>query len=395
MISRSEIELLKQQEIRDQIELAIDRPHLDVALDKSIVHSSLIASQIKYLQRAKSKIPHYFEARCIIPSLAFEQSSSYATTSVRTISGESVLELTCGLGVDTIALSRHFKRVVTLERDENLALVARENFKRLGATNIEVVNCAAEEYLAECCERFDWVYVDPDRRGEDGKKKILLEECSPNIIALEPLLCKVANSLAIKCSPLFDVDEAFRLYPYSRVEVVSVGDECKEVNIYLQRGLDRAEQIAAIAVGKGEVSVARNEVSIRPIQQVDNEEYKYLIIPDVALQKSRLAQHIIGEIATIESDNGYGFATEQSIVNRDENRHLSRIEKIEWMGEYEPKKIRKELANRGIKRAEILKRNFPYSIAQITKQLKISEGGRQKIALTKLKNRLIILILAQ
>lgn len=297
--------------------------------------------------------------------------------------------------MDAVALSKNFKRVVTLERDEILAEVARENFKRLGINNIEVISTSAEEYLEACKEHFDWIYVDPDRRGEDGKKRVLLEDCSPNILALSADIERVANNLAVKCSPIFDVDEAFRLYPGSKVEVVSVGDECKEVNIYIGTGSENREMIGARAIGKGEVWVERDALPYpTTLQLTDNERYSHLVIPDVALQKSRLAKSILCEICLIESDNGYGFATEKSIEQRDETRHLGRVERIEWMGEYEPKKVRKELAQRGIKRAEILKKECPYSVSQITKQLKISEGGQQKIAVTKLKNRLIILILS-
>ncbi len=396
MIELKDLHILCDRQIRDLIDQNIERKHTDVALDKSLCHSPLIATQVKYLQRAKSKLPHYFEARCIIPSKAFEQSSSEAAAATKPISGESVLELTCGLGVDAVALSKKFKKVVTLERDELLAEVARENFKRLGINNIDVISTSAEEYLESCSEHFDWIYVDPDRRGDDGKKKVLLEDCSPNILTLKKEIERVADNLAVKCSPIFDVDEAFRLYPGCKVEVISVGDECKEVNIYIERLGDGKEMIGATAVGKGEVWIERSALPhSTPLQRSENEVYSNLIIPDVALQKSRIARTILGEICTIESENGYGFATEKSIENRDEKRHLSRVERIEWMGEYDPKKVRRELATRGIKRAEILKRDFPYSVAQITKQLKISEGGRQKIALTKLKNQLIILILAQ
>ncbi len=396
MITDLELELLKTEVVKDNIERNIERRHTDVALDKSLCHSALIATQIKYLQRAKSKLPHYFAARCIIPTRAFEQSSSEATAATKPLSGDSVLELTCGLGVDAVALSKKFKRVVTIERDELLAEVARENFKRLKISNIEVVNCAAEEYLKHSTERFDWIYVDPDRRGEDGKKRVLLEDCSPNILSLEADLKRVADNLAVKCSPIFDVDEAFRLYPGANVEVVSVGDECKEVNIYINRCGDQAERIGATAVGRGEVWLDRNNEHYPTAPQLtEYEDYKYLLIPDVALQKSRLARKVLGEICYIESDNGYGFTNEEYIKNRDEGRHIARVERVECILDYEPKKVRKELATRGITKAEILKREFPYSVAQITKQLKISEGGRQKIALTKLKNRLIILILSQ
>ena len=83
--------------------------------------------------------------RCILPPLAFEQASSEACAAHKRIDGDTALDLTCGLGVDALFLSRRFRRVVTLERNAMLARVASENFSRLGATNIEVVNTSAED----------------------------------------------------------------------------------------------------------------------------------------------------------------------------------------------------------------------------------------------------------
>ena len=80
--------------------------------------------------------------------------------------------------------------------------------------------------------RFDWIYADPDRRSDKGRKLVRLEDCSPDIVALKPRLKQVSGRLCVKNSPLFDVGEALRLFPDSRVEVLSLGDECKEVVVY-------------------------------------------------------------------------------------------------------------------------------------------------------------------
>lgn len=153
----------------------------------------LIATQVKYLQRARTKLPSYYEARCIIPPLAFEQASSEACAARKSCKGESVLDLTCGLGVDALYLSKHFAQVITLERDEVLADIARENFQRLGADNIQVIRSSAEEFLATTLQRFDWIYADPDRRNAQGRKLVRLEDCSPNVIALQPEIQRVAK----------------------------------------------------------------------------------------------------------------------------------------------------------------------------------------------------------
>ena len=243
MITREQFELLMSGEVREAIrrnrerdpleavEEALGRDPLEVALDKRIVHPSLVATQVKYLQRARRKLPSYAAAECILPPRAYEQSSSEAVAAVKRLSGDRLLDLTCGLGVDSFLLARRFREVVTVERDPVLADIARENFRRLGVERVRVEHASAEEYLAGCRERFDWVYVDPDRRDAAGRRQVRLEDCSPDVLALRGRLNEVADRLCVKCSPLFDVDEAFRLLPGCRVEAVSAGDECKELNI--------------------------------------------------------------------------------------------------------------------------------------------------------------------
>ena len=188
MFTAEEIEILCSDEVRNAIEGNIGRNPTDIALDKRVAHASIVATQVKNLQKARTKLPSYFASRAIVPTLAYEQSSSEECAERKRLEGESVLDLTCGLGVDALALSRRFKRVVTIERNEGVAMVARENFRRLGASNIEVVCASAEEYIAHCTDHFDWCFSDPDRRGTKGEKLVRLEDCSPDVVALMPAL---------------------------------------------------------------------------------------------------------------------------------------------------------------------------------------------------------------
>ncbi len=377
-----EFEQLCSQELLTAIEANIERKADTVALDKKIMHSALVATQVKYLQRAATKLPTYFAARCIIPPLSFEQASSEQVAGVKELSGGSLLDLTCGLGVDSLHFSRSFRRVVSIERDETLAAVARENFRRMGVSNIEVVCSSAEEYLARCNESFDWIYADPDRRSVTGQKLVRLEECSPNILSLMDQVERVAGGrFMIKNSPLFDVDEAFRLFSPARVEVVSIAGECKEVLI--SRSED--DTLAATAVGRFSVEVARGEVQQQfCCEPFSAEGYRYLILPDVALQKSRLVSHVLAGKADVWSNNGFGFA--RQLPCEVEGRWFE----IERIVDFVPKQLKKELA--GV-RVEILKRDFPLSTKQITDQLKIKEGGERRIAFTRVAGRSIAIFL--
>lgn len=79
------------------------RDPLEVALDRNTPHARLVATQVKYLARAEAKLPSYAAAQCILPPLAFEQASSEACAAHKRIAGGAVLDLTCGLGVDTFS----------------------------------------------------------------------------------------------------------------------------------------------------------------------------------------------------------------------------------------------------------------------------------------------------
>ena len=136
MLTISDVELLRSEELRKAIEENIERDPQRVALDKRVPYASLVATQIKYLQRARKKLPHLYEARCIIPPRAFEQSSSMESAERKGISGDTLLDLSCGLGIDAMAAARNFRRVVAVERDEVLAEVVRYNLTLLGVDNV-------------------------------------------------------------------------------------------------------------------------------------------------------------------------------------------------------------------------------------------------------------------
>ncbi|MEG1622337.1 MAG: SAM-dependent methyltransferase [Alistipes sp.] len=380
MMTMDQYQLLCTPEVQRAIRENNLRDPLEVALDKHVIHAQLVASQLKYLARAKTKLPTYAAASCILPALAFEQASSEACAGRKSCKGQAALDLTCGLGVDALLLAGRFDRVVTLERDEVLAKVAQENFARMGVRNIQVIHNSAEAYLATCTEHFDWIYADPDRRSSTGKKLLRLEDCSPNIFALMPTIQKIAGRLCLKNSPLFDVDEAFRLFPRSRVEVVSLKDECKEVVIYAD---DADPTLTAVALGQGEYSSSMVErTAILPKEAFCPKDYRWLIIPDVALQKARLACHHLCGKAWIESDNGYGFAVTQP------EGILGRIFAIETIEAYHPKVLRKQLSGATY---TILKRDFPLTTAQIAKQIGLREGGTQQLAFTQVAGQRLVI----
>lgn len=375
-MSGEELDILRLQEVRQAIEENIERDPLRVALDSRIPHAREVATQVKYLQRARQKLRRMYEARCILPQRAFEQASSEQTAAAKRLRGGRLLDLTCGLGIDSTAMAERFESVVAIERDEVLAEVVRENLRRQGIDNVEVVTASAEEYVAACKEQFDWIYVDPDRRTDQGRRVVRLEDCSPNVVELWPALKRISSRVAIKNSPLFDVEEAFRLFGHCGVEVLSLAGECKEVMIYAD---GREPALAAEAVGKGRVEFKRSEIVNWPMpEEFAAAEYSHLIIPDVALQKARLVRHALHDVADVWSENSFGFArTEPRDV-------LGRVEEIARIEPFDMKALKRELKGVG---TDITMRDFPHPLDEVRRRTGMRSGNEVRLALTKIEGR--------
>ena len=376
MLSNADIDIMATEEFRQSVLRNIGRDPVAVALDKHVDNASLVATQVKYLQRAKHKLPHLYEAGCIIPPRAFEQSSSEESASVKAISGGSLLDLTCGLGIDTMTFAERFDRVVALERDEVLARVVRYNLGLLGIKNVEVVTTTAEDYLSRCGEHFDWIFVDPDRRSAEGKKMVRMEDCSPNVLEQMPHIERVADRLGVKLSPLFDVEEARRLFPRSEVEVVSIAGECKELNVYTKA---QKELLRVVIAGVGVWEYDFEATAVQPTTApLDIEGARYLIIPDVAMQKGRVAMAEFGRYAQIWSNNGYAFA---GVLP--EGKLPAKIYEIERIERYNPKQLKKEFRGVGV---EILKRDTQLSVDAVRKATGMRAGSERMIAITSIES---------
>lgn len=374
MITPEEYILLQTPALREAVAAARGRDPLEVALDARIPHARLVATQVKYLARAQHKLPSFAAAQCILPPRAFEQASSEACAAHKEISGDAVLDLTCGLGVDTLYLSRRFRHVVALESDPLLARITSDNLARLGVRNVEILALRAEEYLAREGLHFDWIYADPDRRSAAGLKQLRLEACSPDILALRPLIERAAPRLCLKNSPLFDVAEALRLFPQSRVEVLSLGGECKEVLVYAD---GRGPARTATALGLGSCMAKGAEDVEVPPPAFDPERYRWLVIPDVALQKARLVRHHLAGRADCWSENSYGFAAERP------EGVLGRVCEIERIEPYDPRRLKRAWKGLG---AEVLKRDFPLATEELMRRLGLHAGADLRVAFTKTGN---------
>lgn len=400
-MERTDFDNLTTDTARELIDRHISGDPARLALK---LRNPTVTQQIKVLQKCRHKLPSYYVARCIVPQVAYEQASSEATAAVRTagfpaaVANTLAVDLTCGLGVDTLALSQKFGRVISVEIDPLRADIARWNFAQLGAGNVEIINDSAEHFIESYpvnAPQIDFVYVDPSRKKSDGKRVFSLEESSPNILELLPILRQKARQIIIKLSPLFDVGEVYRLFgPDTCVEVISVDGECKEVVAKIgfnnnSSPASHTPHMRVTCIRRGEVrrfDFDRDNYPALPIQSPSGgpamAEARFLLVPDVAFYKSRTVGPYMAQYYPDEIQSGNIRIGDYLFCDDMVKGFAGKTFRITFRHPYQPKEIARILKTRGIRRVNIHRRNFTYSADQIAQAFGIEQGGSTDIFCT-------------
>ena len=295
----------------------------------------------------------------------------------------SFCDLTGGFGVDFSFITRSFKRAIYVEQQEKLCELARHNFHALGLTQAEVVNDDGTAYLHQL-DHVSVLFLDPARRNEQGGKTVLISDCTPDVLALEEELLEKADTVVIKLSPMLDwhraVDELNRLGNVVReVHIVSVRNECKELLLVLQRTKDEKDDKTATEKAlqvfcvndESIVSYSLDEalsVSQRLLSAVPKAG-QYLYEPNASLMKAGCFALLTARYPlSALSLNSHLFVSDETIDD-----FPGRKFEITAVSSFNKKELRRSLS--GIEKANLAVRNFPMSVADLRKRLKIKEGG--------------------
>ena len=210
------------------------------------VRPMVVAQQVDAYNRLVSKVPTWAKQDGLqFPfPVAIQQCSSEPLARFRQkiIEGESLADLTGGLGVDCYFMGRNMRRVVYVDAHPDAVEAVRHNYSVLGVSNTDFVNSTAEEYLKTCEEasvRFDNIFIDPSRRSSSGGRVFRLEDCSPDVTTIAPSMLRVADTVYIKLSPLLDISQVISQLPcVSDVYAIGHATECKDLLVVLKSGQD-------------------------------------------------------------------------------------------------------------------------------------------------------------
>ena len=355
-----------------------------------------LLNQIAGWQIARTKLPSWAANEDIIypPHLSMEQCSSEPTAEYKarlvtrlvgtgTSASSCLCDLTGGFGVDFSFMAQGFKRAIYVEQQENLCALARHNFHALGLSQAEVVNGDGTAYLRQL-NQVSVLFLDPARRNEQGGKTILISDCTPDVLALEDELLIKADTVVIKLSPMLDwhraVDELNGLGNVVReVHIVSVRNECKELLLVLQKSFcatgDKTTDEKALQVfcvnDDSMVSYSLNE-TLNISQRIGSTlptSGQYLYEPNASLMKAGCfalltARYPISALSL----NSHLFVSDEAIESLP-----GRWFEITAVSSFNKKDLRRTLS--WIDKANLAVRNFPMSVADLRKRLKIKEGG--------------------
>lgn len=344
---------------------------------------SIVVDQVIGRKKAKEKLPTWFDHKKIIypPSLNIEQSSSEkaALNKIQILRKElhdnlkntKLLDLTGGFGVDSYFFSSVFKEIHFVEPNESLLEIARHNHQQLGATNIYYYNATAEQFLERLSEpkSFYLIYIDPSRRSKNNQKVFSLNQCDPDIIALQLKLWELSNALLIKSSPLLDIHVGLKeLHHVKRVSITSIHNECKELLFYCDKNFELEPVIEAINLNHEDYSFTFKISEERKAEVKYSDPLKFLYEPNASLLKSGAFKIISAtfNIYKLHPSTHY-YTSDHEIKN-----FPGRIFQIESFVNLDRKVIR-NFFKEG--KGNIITRNYPLKITDLRKKTGLKDGG--------------------
>lgn len=348
-----------------------------------------ILNQIEAKTKAQHKLPTWFQAENIIyPSkVSIEQTSSEITAQYKSniTSGNRIIDLTGGFGVDCYYFSQGFKEVLHCEINSELSHIVQHNFKVLNRPNISCYAQDGLEVLKTQNQKFDWIFIDPSRRNDLKGKVFLLKDCLPDVTVLLEDYFECSDNILIKTSPIYDISVGIsELQNVKNIHIVAVENEVKELLFELHKGYKSSVTIKTINFTKGNPEIF-DFVPDNEIETSLSEPKKYLYEPNAAIMKSQgfgalSKYHNITKLHR----HSHLFTSEQPIDFQ------GRAFEIEMVFPYKKDFMKKELQS---KKANISVRNFPETVAQIRQKWKINDGEDHYVFFTTdLKNEKIVVL---
>ena len=299
----------------------------------------------------------------------FKTQNSKFKTSTR------MTDLTGGFGVDFSFTSCAFAAATYVERNEQLCHIVEHNLPLLGLNNATVVCADAVEYLSTV-EPQTMLFLDPARRDEHGAKTVMLADCTPDVVQLLPKLLEKSCFTMLKLSPMLDWHKAVDDLQGTvrEVHIVSVGGECKELLLVLSTVVESELKVycADLSTASGSSSLfVYTPDSSAPVanSKLKTQNSKFVHEPNASIMKAGCFDELAAAYGVSPvSRNSHLFLSDEPVEDFPGRSFV--VERVTTMNKSE---LRKALV--GVEKANIATRNFPLTVAELRKRLKLKDGG--------------------
>ena len=352
-----------------------------------------VLQQIAGIQAMRRKMPQWADNQDIIypAHLSLEQCSSEFTADYKRgiierfcshYDKKTFADLTGGFGVDFSVMSAGFSKAYYVERNAELCAIAQHNFQALSMQNFNVVNGDGVEFLSNCDQKIDVIFIDPARRNNAGGKTVHIQDCEPNILDFQDVILQKSDIAIIKLSPMLDISECLlKLKNIKEIHVVASDGECKEILVVLTAEKPNDEPLIFAVNNKQRFMFWRSYEEYCSLLIANHvNEGMYLYEPNAAIMKAA-PFYLLAEYYFIQkiAPNSHLYVSDNWI--EDFPGRGFRIVKIGGVKDF-----------KHIEKANIAVRNFPMKADELRKKLKIKDGGDIYLFATTLNDGRKVLI---
>ena len=348
-----------------------------------------VVEQIEARRRLKGKLPEWYENKDIIMGgrVPAEQCSSELTARYKQsiVKGESLCDMTGGMGVDFWYMSEGMERAIYTERNEELCSIAKHNFQVLQTLRPEyVIRCGDGRELP--IPSVDIIYLDPARRAGDGSRVYAMEDCEPNIVEWQDELLKHAKIVLVKLSPMVDLTDVLRkLKGVKELHIVGVKNECKEI-LVKAHAFDDSVCAGCVEVHcvdfltSGKIEYVFSLLGGMEISLTDGGVKRHLYEPDVTLMKAGAFGSLCARYPVWQLDVDTHLMTSDEWIPEFPGRVFEVEEMIPFSSKV-LKRLKKEIPH-----ANIAVRNFVMTADELRKKTGIKDGGEVYLFGAKVKD---------
>lgn len=355
--------------------------------------------QIEGYQKAQTKLPAWaaVEGLWFPPQLSMEQCSSQQTSLYKCQQilrlfpspeeRQLMIDLTGGFGVDFSFLARHFQQGIYVERQEILCQIAQHNFPLLGLGHAKIIFNDFIEEFGLFDHHYSLIYLDPARRDSTGRKMVTIEDCTPDVSQLMPRLLEAADCVMVKLSPMLGITQALRSLPnVKEIHVVSVKGECKELLLVCNQSKEPLRYYCVnLDTHDAPISVDATTLPVTPTMG-SPEPNIFLYEPNASILKAGVQDAVA---QTYSMQKLHPMSNLYVSPNRIDT-YPGRCFRILNFSTFNKRNLHHLLAD--LTQANLTIRNFPSTVADLRRRLKLKEGGTTFLFATTLSNETHCLI---